>query len=456
MRIRRLDFLAYGHFTDTGFDLPANQPDLHFVYGLNEAGKSTALSAIEDLLFGIPHNTRHGFLHDYGSMRLGATVEGNGGALEFRRRKGTKDTLLSKDGLPLPSGEAALAPLLKGADRPFYARMFCLDHERLRQGGREILGAQDDVGQILFSAGAGIAGLRERLKKLHSDADALWGNRRASHRKYFHVEDRLKAAESALREHIITASRWHELQTALDNANEAYQDLETEMETKTAEARKLNRIRRVCRDVQKHAELSRRIGELGEVVSLPDDASVLLNEALNADSHAQIRLAALTEQIEALGKERAALTYDEAFLARSDDIDRLHERRIQVRAGKADLPKRRAELAIAEGSLKRLAAELDWQLGDPDQILARLPTRSKLASARGFSKRRGELIKAEESSRSTSDEADERIATLTQELGEVGPLDRLFLTRRHYQCGSRDGRHQYPAYYGGKGDSVRD
>ena len=127
-----------------------------------------------------------------------------------------------------------------------------------------------------------------------------------------------------MREHIITASRWHELQTALDNANEAYQDLETEMETKTAEMRKLNRIRRVCRDVQKHAELSRRIGELGEVVSLPDDASVLLNEALNADSHAQIRLAALTERIEALGKERAALTYDEVFLARSDGIDRLH------------------------------------------------------------------------------------------------------------------------------------
>jgi len=421
MRIRRLDFLAYGHFTDAGFDLPANQPDLHFVYGLNEAGKSTALSGIEDLLFGIPHNTRHGFLHDYGSMRLGAAVEGNGGVLEFRRRKGTRDTLLSKDGLPLPSGEAALAPLLKGADRPFYARMFCLDHERLRRGGREILEAQDDVGQILFSAGAGIAGLRERLKKLHSDADALWGSRRASHRKYFQVEDRLKAADIALREHTVTASRWHELQIALNSANEVYQALEKEMETKTAEARKLNRIRRVCRDVQKHADLSRRIGELGEVVSLPEDASLLLNNALNAVSHAQTRLVALTEQIEALGKERAALTYDEALLARSDDIDQLHERRIQVRVGKADLPKRRAELAAAEGSLKRLAAELDWQLDDTDQILTRLPARSKLANARGHSKRRGELIKAEENSRSTSEEADERVATLTQELGEVGP-----------------------------------
>jgi uncharacterized protein YhaN len=53
MRIRRLDLLKYGHFTNAGFDLPQHAPDFHMVFGLNEAGKSTALRAIEDLLFGI-------------------------------------------------------------------------------------------------------------------------------------------------------------------------------------------------------------------------------------------------------------------------------------------------------------------------------------------------------------------------------------------------------------------
>ncbi len=186
--------------------------------------------------------------------------------MEFRRRKGNKDTLLSKDGLPIPAGESALAPFLNGAERAFFARMFCLDHERLRQGGREILEAQDDVGQILFSAGAGIAGLRERLKKLHADADSLWGKKRASHRKYFQAEDRLRAAESALREHTVTAKRWHDLRTALDKANEDYRWLEAEIEAKTAEQRKLSRIRRVYRNVQMHAAASRRIEELGEVI----------------------------------------------------------------------------------------------------------------------------------------------------------------------------------------------
>ncbi len=422
MRIRRLDLLAYGHFTDAGFDLPAKQPDIHFVYGLNEAGKSTALAGVGDLLFGIPHNSSRNFLHDYTSMRLGAVVEGKAAELEFKRRKGTKETLLNKDELPFPAGESVLAPFLNGADRTFYERMFCLDHERLRQGGRDILDAQDDIGQILFSAGAGIAGLRERLKKLHADADALWGNRRAGRRKYFQVEDRLKEAESALREHTVTAKRWHELHTALDKANEDYERLEAETEAKTAEQRKLSRIRRVYRNVQKHSEASKRIEELGEVIPLPEDASRQFEEAATNDAHAQTRLSALTDQIEALRAERSALTFDENLLSRGEDINQLHERRIQVRNGKSDLPKRRAELAAAEAELKLLAAELDWQADDSSQVLTRTPTRSKLTTTRSLSKRGAELVTAENNARAACGEADERVSELTQDLKDEGAL----------------------------------
>jgi uncharacterized protein YhaN len=148
----------------------------------NEAGKSTALCAMEDLLFGIPHNSPHNFLHDYGSLRVGALIEADERSLEFRRRKGNRDTLMTGNDTPMPAGESALGAFLGGADRRFFTRMFCLDHARLRQGGREILDAQDDVGQILYSAAAGIVGLREEIGKMNDEANALWA-RRASQRK---------------------------------------------------------------------------------------------------------------------------------------------------------------------------------------------------------------------------------------------------------------------------------
>ena len=97
-------------------------------------------------------------------MRIGAVLENDNETLEVRRRKGNKDTLLTPEDIPIPVGDGALAPFLAGADRSFITRMFSMDHERLRQGGREILESQDEIGQMLFSVGAGLSSLRETLK----------------------------------------------------------------------------------------------------------------------------------------------------------------------------------------------------------------------------------------------------------------------------------------------------
>ena len=93
------------------------------MFGPNEAGKSTSLSAIEDLLFGIPGNSRYNFLHDYGSMRVGAILENGGKTLEFRRRKGNKDTLLTAQEVPIAGGTGALVPFLAGADHFLHAHV---------------------------------------------------------------------------------------------------------------------------------------------------------------------------------------------------------------------------------------------------------------------------------------------------------------------------------------------
>ena len=420
MRIRCLDLLRYGRFTDVQLELPARNPDIHIVFGPNEAGKSTALSAIEDLLFGIPHNSPLNFLHDYGSMRIGAVLEKDGETLEVRRRKGNKNTLLTPDDSPIPTGDRALAVFLAGADRSFCERMFSLDHERLRQGGREILEAQDEIGQMLFSAGAGIAGLRDRLKALDEEADALWASRRSARRKYYQAEERLKDAESALREHTVTASRWHELKRAYEAVGDAYDTLGQDIEGKSVELRKLSRIRRVYRDVRRKSELDTTIAALGEVTALPTDARQALEAAEREDTNATVRIETLTAQLELARAERAALTYDEVLFLRAQDIEHLHERRIQVRAGKADLPKRRAELASAEADLQRLAGELEWEASDIDVLVDRIPARSKLATVRTLLTRRGERISAVDSTTVALDEAEALVADLRQQLDDMG------------------------------------
>ena len=421
MRWRRLDLLRYGRFTGVSIDLPRpeHHPDLHVVFGPNEAGKSTALAAIEDLLFGIHPRSPFDFLHAYAEMRIGGVLQNDREVLEIHRRKGTKDTLLTPEDLPIPAGDRALAPFLAGADRDFMRRMFSLDHERLREGAQEILDARDEIGQMLFSAGAGLTGLRETRMALDSEADGLWARRRAGRRKYYHAEDRLKAARAALREHTVTVAAWRRLEQARDAAGRDYAALEREIEEKAAEQGKLVRIRRVYRDVRRSAELEETIAALGEVKLLPEDSRQILQDAERNDAVAASRIETSRGRLEATREERSKLTFDAGLVLHEHDIEQLHERRITALNARADLPARRAELANAEADLRRLAAELEWETGD----IERVPPRIQVNAVRTLLNRRGERLAAAENTGAAAEGAAARVAELQSALRQSAPVD---------------------------------
>ncbi|MBC7478782.1 MAG: AAA family ATPase, partial [Pseudorhodobacter sp.] len=150
MRLNRLDLTRYGHFTDQSLTFPlpeAGQPDLHLIYGPNEAGKSTTLTAWLDLLFGIPVQSRNNFLHPYSTLRIGAALGLDNGPVELSRIKKPAGSLLDRDGAPLP--EALLQGALGGLTRDSYAAMFSLDDDTLEQGGDGILASKGDLGEML-------------------------------------------------------------------------------------------------------------------------------------------------------------------------------------------------------------------------------------------------------------------------------------------------------------------
>ncbi|MEI6527873.1 MAG: AAA family ATPase, partial [Planctomycetota bacterium] len=95
MRVRQLDLIAFGHFTNRSIDLSQGHYGLHMIYGPNEAGKSSSLRALTSLLFGFPQRTDDNFLHSNKDLRVGATLESRDGkALACVRRKAKTATLL--------------------------------------------------------------------------------------------------------------------------------------------------------------------------------------------------------------------------------------------------------------------------------------------------------------------------------------------------------------------------
>lgn len=70
MKLRRLDLLRYGHLSDVVLNFP-DDASLYVVHGADEAGKSMALAAIADALFGFGHRTDFDFLHGGPQLRVG-------------------------------------------------------------------------------------------------------------------------------------------------------------------------------------------------------------------------------------------------------------------------------------------------------------------------------------------------------------------------------------------------
>ena len=382
MRFCSLHLLRYGHFTDVTLEFPQGERDFHIISGSNEAGKSTALSAIDDMLFGIPARSPHGFLHDYSAMRIGAHIENENDSLEVVRRKGSSNVLLGTDDLPIDGGDRAMNRFLAGIERSFFVRMFSLDHDRLRAGGQDLLNAEDDTGQVLFAAAAGVAGLRRRLEGLAKDAADQWAPRKSAKRHYYIAKAKFDDAKRDVREHLVTAGKWRERKVAREAAEAAHAEVIDKIRELGIERGKLNRIRRVHHVINAKNRLEKEIAELGNPARLPPDALKTLESAETARLRAEAESVTLEKQRAAIEELLSGFAVDDVIISRKDDIDHLRERRIEVSREQQDLPKRRAELGARISDLLADAREFGWTDDDPFAVIEKLPSRHQVATLR--------------------------------------------------------------------------
>ena len=410
MRLERLDLIRFGRFEGSRLDMPESSPDLHIVAGRNEAGKTTTMAAIEALLFGFPGQTPYAYRHRYDLLRVGGLLRDGGETLEFRRRKGNRDTLLDAQDAPLPGGDRSLGRLLGGADREFFRRMFSLSHDRLAEGGREIAAAEGEVGETLFAVGSAVRGLRARRKDLDGQATDLWTKRRAKTRRFYQASDRLAELDGALRRTIRKPDEWRRLKKDLDFAQTRKEQLDAEYRTAAAESRRCACIRRVLPTVRRRAALDREIAALGEVVPLPEDAAARLAEATRAAERAVTEIAVHADELRNRRAQRDAIAPDPAAYERREAIRELENLRVKVAQMRLDLPKRAVELEAALGAVRRAAADLGWEFPDDRSLLERVPSGHAIAPLHELLQRRGALDEARKAAEAAATDAGRRSA----------------------------------------------
>lgn len=382
MRFTRIGLLRYGALTDTVLPL---RPDaaLHVVYGPNEAGKSSALSAISDLLFGFPERTGQGFLHDAKDLRIAAELVGRDGrSLAFRRRKGRRNTLLADDEAETALSDDALTPFLGGLDRAVFERAFGLNSDRLRRGAGEMLEAGGEIGSLLFSAASGMMGLTKLRRALEEEADTVYAPRRAGNRSFYRALDRHEEARRAERDSELKSADWKRLIAAIA-ATEA--DLEALRKEREETRRELDRLRTLGKLAPLIAEIDAEAAALASYDDLAALHAGFAQALAEASEKARFATAAEERAAEDLAGLKAtldALEVDEDLLAEEAAVTaRFAETGAYQKTGQ-DLPRVEAE---ADDFDRRLAADarrlgLDAE-ADPEKAL---PPDTQLALLRSL------------------------------------------------------------------------
>ncbi len=349
MRFRRLELIRYGAYADRALDFGDGRPDLHLIVGPNEAGKSTLLSAIEDLLFGFHGQTAQGWKYDYNELRLRALIEHDGEALDVTRRKGNKNTLLDSAGVAID--DSVLSPFVGGYDRAAFERMFGLDQEKLRAGGQAILDGRDDVARTLFQAGSGLSTVGAQLKTLEAEAGALFkpsASNPTINALLRQRQELLKTVRDAtLSEAELTAMRLRQ-----EQAGARRDELISEAEELGRRANVVERVLRTRAPLNRLAAARSELLELGAVPVLPSDAATVLSKSRSERAIAQELLAQHQQDLDEANAHFDTTILPEELLSEQVRIESLDERRPAIEKAQGDLTRRLTEL---EGIEERIA-----------------------------------------------------------------------------------------------------
>lgn len=417
MRFEELRLIAYGPFTDCAIPFG---PGLNVIYGPNEAGKSSALRAVHALLFGVESRTTDNFVHSYTQLRIGATlVDARGQRLECVRRKGRRSTL--RDGNDdQPMDEALLETMLGGVNAEFFASVFGIDHERLRDGGEEVVRGEGRVGELLFAAG-GVVHLREKQLSIDETASNLFKPNGKNPRINSALRE-LKTLKDDIRQLQRSPEQWAQHDAERRRLVELESKLRKELAEVEADMSRLDRFRNALRLVGSWKQKRSELDALADIVILPDDAEEKLREASQKRTLAEAATEKATLRAQELTAELEDLHVPESLLNEAERIDELYRR-----LGNHD--KESTEVRTIEGqqrtvqeNARRTIEKLGWDLSIEEAGKHRIADEKK-ARVRALANRHREVTQAALRQQQTLEQTRKRHGELQAKLAKVTKID---------------------------------
>ena len=253
----------------------------------------------------------------------------------------------------------AWTEFLGGMDQDTFETLFGIDHERLTQAGEEIRTGQGRLGELLFAAGAGLAGLSQAQKTLQQGLDELFKPRGQNPRINKAVSEFHEAQEELKRYQLPSEDVAEARPRLCARRSRAAEQIREQIRAARGEQAGLKRIKSAIPLVARRRRLTRELDELGTVIRLRDDFGAEFRKGKINFSWPSPRSPNRAPRSQEIDARLAELDLPRMLLDAANEIESLQERLGTVEKASLDRVKS-GELAAGLPSTRRGGSSASW------------------------------------------------------------------------------------------------
>lgn len=331
MKLLDLTIENFGVYSARHFDFSG--PGFRLIYGPNEAGKSTLLQLIREVLFGFPHVSPYVFENHTGKLAATVRMEmHNGRRVRFRRQKGTKGTVTGEiEATRQPVDDDTLHELLGQAGGELFQHVFGFSLTELSAGEKSLQHA--NLTEALYGSGVGgLAGF-QRLQQSLLDEHQKMFSPRARKPVINQLLTSISERSQQLRDASVRPREYNELQESLEAATSRADDLSRQLETLRLKERRLERLESALGAWSQSRALREEMAQLGDVGNVSPDVADRFRQARERRDEAREELNRLETSLALLptsednsAGDAALVCTDEALVRRlSQDVSRIRD-----------------------------------------------------------------------------------------------------------------------------------
>jgi len=359
VKLRRLEIENYGLFSGAEFDF---QDGFQLIFGANEAGKSTLLQAIREVLFGFPTRTPYAFASHAGEMAATAALDMNDGTqLRYRRRKGRKNEVVGKTE---PAGHdldaAALSRLLGGANLELYEQVFGFSLAELASGEKSL--QQANLNEALYGGGlGGLANFQKVQSDLKDESDGLF-TVRGTTKTVNRLLKRIKDTTAEQRKATIKPTDYKKQVAACDDLRDRVEHLRASLEELQTRETHLQRIANSLTPWLQLRAARQKLAEMDVPEGFPPDAADQLARHKTRRDELTDELAALEQDLEDKSGELDQTQLNPELVTAEVQIRSLNQQLGEIAGFRRDAPAREGESNAIKSQVLTKLRELnpDW------------------------------------------------------------------------------------------------